>query len=87
MTEFVLLTDNNDGTALIACPDGTGDTVAGAAVFNGGGVSAWLILDAAITEPDEVIQILEGGGDCGDLAEAGLAASPVTITLETEGTD
>lgn len=47
--QFVLLTDSDNATMLIACPDdATAQEVAGAAVFSDGGVSAWLVPERAV---------------------------------------
>jgi hypothetical protein len=63
--EYVLLTDNDDGTALIACPDqAAAEQVASAAVFNDGGVSAWRVPRHALTDWRRVRTALNEGGDC-----------------------
>ena len=77
---YVLLTDNDNATAMIGCPDAeTADTVAAAAVFSDGGVSAWLVPDGCFTSTQEIITMLRDGADCDDLHNRGFGVTPITI--------
>jgi hypothetical protein len=59
---YVLLTDTNSGTLLVACPNQeTASEVGSAAVWSDGGVSAWLVPDLATTQINEVIAGLREG--------------------------
>lgn len=74
---YVLLTDDDDGTAMIACPDETAATELGwAAVINDGGVSAWRVPDRAITGHERVTEILRDGGSCTDILDEALPVVP-----------
>jgi len=76
--EYVLLIDDQDGTALIGCPDyATAERVASAAVFNDGGdVSAYRVPKYAITDVQKVIDTLSGGGNCEDILDLELPTEP-----------
>ncbi len=77
MTEYVLLTDDDDGTALIACPDeDTAEKVGAAAVFNDGDVSAWRVPTHAITDWEKVRRILRQHGNCSEVLDADLPSAP-----------
>lgn len=79
---FVLLTDNDNDTALIACRGKEiAESVARAAVFNDGGVSAWLVPNTALVQPSVVQDALEGGAAIRHIP-SGLATSPVYVSLE-----
>jgi hypothetical protein len=70
---YVLLTDTNDGSALIACPTPeAADSVGAAAILNDGGVSAWLVPESAVIDHEKVTEILKQGGRIGDIAAARL---------------
>ncbi len=84
---YVLLTDDDDGTMLVACEDREqAEATAVAGVFSDGGVSAWLIPATALTQPEAVQNILRDGGNCHDLFEAvdnsRLREARITITQE-----
>lgn len=67
---YVLLTDSDDGTALVACPDeAAADQVAAAAVYSGGDVSAWLVPTMAIPEWGKVAELLREDRPTNDLHE------------------
>lgn len=77
MSAYVLLTDNNNATFLVACPDGEGaERVGIAAIFNDGGVSAWRLPDWAVTDHEAVRQILNRGEGIAELFEANLSGAP-----------
>jgi hypothetical protein len=77
---FVLLADEHDGTALVACPDEvTAESVAAAAAHPDGAVSAWLVSSSAITDTDAAIRILRGGGGIDELED--LDDAPVTLAI------
>jgi hypothetical protein len=77
---FVLLADEHDGTALVACPDVvTAESVAAAAAYPDGEVSARLVQGSAITDTDAAIRILRGGGGIDELED--LADAPVTLAI------
>lgn len=71
--EYVLLIDDNDATALVACPDpGTASRVAAAATMTDGDVSAYRVPGWAITDHEAVAAILRDGGQIEDVAAAQL---------------
>lgn len=70
MTTYVLLTDSDDGTALVACPDeAAAEKVAAAAVFTDGDVSAWLLPTLALSDWEKVATRLRKGDSTYDLHE------------------
>jgi hypothetical protein len=78
---FVLLADEHDETALVACPDQvTAESVAAATAYPDAEVSAWLVPVFAITDTDAVLGILRGGGGLVEL-EA-LDDAPVTLAVD-----
>jgi len=71
MSEYVLLTDNDNGAALIQCDTMRDAEVVGrAAIFADGGVSAWLLPKRAITGSENVRSGLREGWTTHDLHEA-----------------
>lgn len=72
---FLLLTDDDDGTLLIACEDREqAERLASAAVFSDGGVSAWLVPARTLevgngVDEDYLIQHLQDGWSTYDLHE------------------
>jgi hypothetical protein len=77
---FVLLTDEHDGTALVACPDVvTAESVAAATAYADGEVSAWLVQASAITDTDAAIGILRAGGGIDELED--LDDAPVKLAI------
>lgn len=93
MPEYVLLTDSDDGTALVACPDPqAAETVAAAAVYSDGGVSAWRVPPRAYAKHRKAAKILRKGGDTNDLHEANLPtvrreAAPVPAPAGSQAVD
>lgn len=70
MTTYVMLIDENDGTALIACPDGeAASSVAAAATFSDSDVSAYRVPTRAYIAHEAVKKILRGGGKCADIID------------------
>jgi hypothetical protein len=75
-TVDVLLTDRDNSTYLVRCPDiDTAERVAAAAVFSDGGVSAWLVPDEpghvvgpTITDLRRITEPLQDGLDLVELA-------------------
>jgi hypothetical protein len=79
---FVLLADEHDGTAVVACPNEvSAESVAAAAAYSDGEVSAWLVPASAITDTDAAIRILRGGGGIDELED--LADAAVTLAIGT----
>lgn len=79
---YVLLTDSNDGTAMIACRDDDKARAVGwAAVSGSGGVSAWVVPDHAITDVEAVIKELQDGGRCSDLDSLNTVEGTVAVVL------
>lgn len=79
---LVLLTDDDDSTLLVQCPDeGTAQRVGGAAIFNDGGVSAWRVPTHAHTDLDLIIARLKESDNLREvhsaLDEAGAKATRV----------
>lgn len=68
MTAFVLLIDQDDGTALVACPDEeTADQVGAAAIWSSGGVSAYRVPTWALADTEAVVERLRDGRDTSEL--------------------
>lgn len=66
--KYLLLTDKDNGTALVACRDSSeADRLAAAAVFSDGGVSAWIVPDLAIVATDDLYDQLRDGHDTSSL--------------------
>jgi hypothetical protein len=77
VTVYVLLTDNDDGYALVACPSGADATsLASTAIFNDGDVLAWRVPDSAITDWERVREILRDGGGINEIEAAVLHEEP-----------
>jgi hypothetical protein len=77
---FVLLADEHDATALVACPDQvTAESVVAATAYPDAEVSAWLVPVSAITDTDAVLGILRGGGGLVELED--LDDDPVTVAV------
>lgn len=75
--EYVLLTDDESGYALVACPDrDNADRVMSAAVWSDGGVDAWRLPAHAFTEVQRVIDTLTDDGNCSDISNLNLATVP-----------
>lgn len=67
---YVLLTDSDDTTVLVACADqNTADEVGSSAIFADGDVSAYIVPDWALTNTNEVIDRLRKSQNCTDLAD------------------
>lgn len=80
--KYVLLTED-ESTILVACPDDeTAESVGRSAVFNDGGVSAWLVPAAAVTDYERVEEILSGGGSISEIFEADLPDAWTRATPE-----
>jgi hypothetical protein len=80
---YVLLTDNDNGTALIACEDHEmAHQIGSAAIYSDGGVSAWLVPDQAIPASDDIIKQLRDGEDTADLHEAANRYLPITMEAD-----
>lgn len=75
--KYVLLTDD-DGGILVACPDeAAAESLGAAAIFNDGGVSAWLVPARAIGwDYERVKEILAAGGSLADVEDANLEMVP-----------
>lgn len=87
MTTFVLLTDNDNCTLLVACEDvDEARKIGSAAVFSDGDTSAWLIPAHATADAAWVASRLRAGESAGDLAagidEMGFPVQRVTITTQ-----
>jgi hypothetical protein len=56
---FVLLTDNNGGSLLVACESTVeAEQVGQSAIWSGGGVSAWLVPAEAVKFSDDLVRQL-----------------------------
>lgn len=70
MLHMILLTDDNDGTALIACESAElAEEIGAAAIWSDGGVSAWQVPEVALVGSQDIVETLRGGGSCADLAQ------------------
>lgn len=73
MSVFVLLTDNDDGCMLVACPDSqSAEALGSAAIWSDGDVSAWRIPTRAVTldgEHDAILDQLREGSGLHELGE------------------
>lgn len=62
--KYVLLTDSDNGCALISCRDDSeAERIGAAAVWASAGMSAWLVPDLAIVASDELYDQLVAGHD------------------------
>lgn len=68
---LVLLTDDQDSTLLVHCPDAeSANHLASAAVFNDGGVSAWLVPTTSRPVTPEIIDGLQRGDNIASLLDS-----------------
>lgn len=71
MKYYVLLTDDDNATALVECEDqAQAEATAAAAVFSDGDVSAWLVPGRAFTDAELVADLLRESNNCSALHEA-----------------
>lgn len=84
--KYVLLTDSDNGCALVQCTDETeANAVAAAAVFSDGGVSAWLVPTMALPDSEALRDALREGYSTYDLHEGFGAERPenyINLSIE-----
>lgn len=80
--KFVLLTDD-DGCALVACKDQTeAEEVGRAAIYSGGGVSAWLLPDRVLTDAAMVQRTLRADGTVNAVFHSAGKRVGINVTIE-----
>lgn len=85
MTTYVLLTDDNNATFLVAAStEDNAEQVAAAAVFSDGGVSAWRVPTMALRDNDNLRDLLRQGYNLNYLHDVYQASPREAVLLPAE---